>query len=186
MADEAAITIVTRARDEASAKMNNVTNAMEKQALTAQNLQATLTATGGALTAVGSLMGQMESPAAKLASTFMVTAGAILSTTGAILAALPMIRQLITTLRSLAIVQALVAALSGPAGWGTLAIGLALAGGAAAAIYGISGGFSGGGSRSQSAQVVNINGPVMGNDADARRFSRRMQTIQREETRLGR
>ena len=187
MGDEASITIVTRARDEASADIERITSSIDRQAMSALQLQMALTATGGALAAIGGLMGRMESPAAKMASTFLMTAGAIASTTAAIMAALPMIRTLITSLRALAITQAIVAALSGPVGWATIGIGLGVAAAASAGIYATTGGFSGGGRSSGAAQTVNFTPPVMmGSDADARRFSRRMQTIQREDTRLGR
>jgi len=184
MADEASITIVARMRDEASDKMKVMGQNVQATAFNMQQFQQTLTATGGALTAVGSLINMVGGEAGKTAAIFVTTAGAILSTTGAIMSALPMIRGLITTLRSLAIVQALVAALSGPVGWGKLAIGLGLAAGATAGIIALS--RSGRTEAVGGAQVVNFNSQAFtGSQSDARKFSRQMQTISREETRLG-
>lgn len=184
MADEASITIVARMRDEASQKMKVMGQNVQQTSFSMQQFQTTLTATGSALTAMGSLMNMVGGEAGKTAAIFITTAGAILSTTGAIIAALPMIRSLITTLRSLAIVQALVAALSGPVGWGKLAIGLGLAAGATAGIVALS---RAGRTEPSGTQVVNFNSQAFaGSQSDARKFSRQMQTIQRQETRIGR
>jgi predicted aconitase with swiveling domain len=186
MADEASITIVARMRDEASQKMKVMGQNVQQTAFSMQAFQQTLTATGGALTAVGSLMNMVGGEAGKTAAIFVTTAGAILSTTGAILSALPMIRSLTTTLRGLAIVQAVVAALSGPIGWGKLAIGLGLAAGATAGIIALTRAGRGG-ADTGGAQVVNFNSQAFtGSQQDARKFSRQMQTISREDTRLGR
>ena len=200
MADEASITIVARMRDEASDKMKVMGQNVQATAFNMQQFQQTLTATGGALTAVGSLMNQLGGEAGKTAAIFVTSAGAIMSTTGAIIAALPMIRSMITTLRGLAIVQALVAALAGPIGWGKLAIGLGLAAGATAGIIALSKAGSSEtpaniavatktapSSSGGATQTVNFNSQAFtGSQADARKFSRQMQTISREETRLGR
>lgn len=185
MPDEASITIVARMRDEASDKMKVMGQNVQATAFNMQAFQQTLTATGGALTAVGSLINMVGGEAGKTAAIFVTTAGAILSTTGAIIAALPMIRSMITTLRSLAIVQAIVAALSGPIGWGRLAIGLGLAAGATAGILALSNRASQ--PATDGVQVVQFNSQAFtGSQSDARRFSRQMQTISREDTRLGR
>lgn len=184
MADEASITIVARMRDEASQKMKVMGQNVQATAFNMQAFQQTLTATGGALTAVGSLINMVGGEAGKTAAIFVTTAGAILSTTGAIIAALPMIRSMITTLRGLAVVQAIVAALSGPVGWGKLAIGLGLAAGATAGILALS---RAGQTQQTGTQVVQFNSQAFtGSQSDARKFSRQMQTISREDTRLGR
>lgn len=181
MADEASLTIVARMRDEASDKMKAMNTNVEQVAFSQQQLQQTLTATGGALTAVGSLMNMVGGEAGKTAAIFLTTAGAIMSTVGAIMAALPMIRGLITTLRSLAIVQTIVAALSGPVGWGKIAIGLGIAAAATAGVVAMAN--RGGGTSTE----VNINSQAfVGNQTEARKFGRDIQTINREERRLGR
>lgn len=141
-----------------------------------------LTAMGSALTGVGSLLNQIDAPAAKIAGTFITTAGAIISTTSAIIIALPQIRQLITWLRNLGVAQAVVAAMSGPVGWGRLAVGLGLAAAGTAAVVGMTGGFSGGGGT-----TVNINTQAfVGNDANAREFASKVQRFTRESDRIGR
>ena len=185
MADEASITIVARMRDEASAKMKVMGQNVQATAFNMQAFQQTLTATGGALTAVGSLINMVGGEAGKTAAIFVTTAGAILSTTGAMIAAMPMIRSMITSLRGLAVVQAIVAALSGPVGWGKLAIGLGLAAGATAGILALSNRASQ--SSTGGVQVVQFQSQAFtGSQQDARKFSRQMQTISREDTRLGR
>lgn len=135
MANEAAVTVVMRMRDEASQGMQQFGKTTQQAQIEAIQFNAALTAMGSALTGVGSLIGQIDNSAAKMASTFLVTGGAILSTTSAIIQAIPYIKQLTSSLRNMAIAQALVKALSGPAGWLTLGAGAIIGGGVA---YGIS------------------------------------------------
>lgn len=183
MANEAATTITLRMRDEASAQMQQFGETTTEARIQSLEMTTALTAMGSALTAVGSLINQIDSPAAKMAATFITTAGAIMSTTAAIMMALPYIRQMITWLRNLAVVQSVVAALSGPIGWGKLAIGLGLAAAGTAAVYGMTGGFGGGGRT----QVVNVNSQAFaGNEAEARKFGSRINRFGEQEQSIGR
>lgn len=181
---EAVISITTRMKDEASAKAEGLTKKLEAQKAVSMDLRMSLTAVGSALTGIGSLMGQLDSPAAKMASKFLLTAGALMTTTSAIITMVPVIRSLITWLRSLAIIQSVVQALSGPAGWATLGVGLGIAAGATAGVYALTrtnAGSAGG------APAVNINAQAFaGNRSEARKFGRELQTIARQDTRLGR
>ena len=181
MANEAATTIVLRMKDEASVQMQKFGQTTQAAEIKSLQLNAALTAMGGALTAVGSLLGQLDNPLAKTASTFLMTGGAILMTASAIGTMLPYIRNLITSLRSLAIAQTLVAALTGPVGWARIGIGLGVAAAATAGIIAATGGFGGGG------QTVNINTAAFGGrEADARQFAGKVQRFSREGQRLGR
>jgi hypothetical protein len=135
MAQEAAVTVVMRMRDEASQGMQNFGANTQQAQIESLQLNSALTAMGSALTGVGSLLNQLDSPMAKVAATTITTAGAILATSSAIIQAIPYIKQMTASLRNMAIAQALVRALSGPAGWLTLGAGLAIGG---AAAYGIS------------------------------------------------
>lgn len=184
MANEAATTIVLRMRDEASASMQNFGQETTEARLASLEFNSALTAMGGALTAVGSLVGQLGGENAKMAATFITTAGAILTTTSAIIQSIPYIRQMITWIRNLAIAQAVLRALSGPAGWVTLGVGLAVAGAATAGIMAATGGFSGGGG---GGTTVNVNSQAFaGNEAEARKFGSKVQRFSREGERLGR
>ena len=181
MANEAATTIVLRMQDEASTQMQQFGLSTQQAEIQSIQLNAALTAMGSALTAVGSLLGQLDNPLAKTASTFLMTGGAILSTVAALGTMLPYIKNLITTLRTLAIAQTIIAALSGPVGWTRIGIGLGIAGVATAGIIAMTGGFGGGGT------TVNISTPAfMGSDADARKFASKVQRFSREDARLGR
>jgi len=183
MADEAIVTIVARMRDEASPKMSQLGKTTETSQMTMANFRMTLVAVGSALTAVGSLLGKMDNPAAKMASNFLLISGAMTSTVGAIFNMIPMIRQLITWLRTLAITQAIVKSLAGPVGWAQLGIGLGVAAAATAGIVAATGGFGG----KQGATIVNINAQAFtGSRADARKFGSQIKQIQVSETRLGR
>lgn len=185
MADEIATVMALRMRDEASAKMKAFSATTQDAARSSLDFKMTLTAVGGALTAVGALVNQIDNPTAKLAATFLMTGGAIMTTTSAILQMIPMIRNLINWLRTLAITQAIVKALMGPVGWAQLGIGLAVAGAATAGIMAATGGFSGGGGGTTQ---VNIQGGplIMENDADMRKFGAAINESQRRETQVGR
>lgn len=182
MATEAATTIVLRMRDEASDQMATFGQTTQQAEIQSLQLNAALTAMGGALTAVGSLLGQLDSPLAKTASTFMTTGGAILMTVAAISTMLPYIRQMIASLRTLAITQTIVAALTGPAGWARIGIGLGIAAAATAGIVAATGGLQGVGGT-----TVNIKAEAfMGNEAEARRFAGKVQRFNRGNERIGR
>lgn len=185
MAEEAAVNVVLRMRDEASADLQQVGTTMANTEMQALKMNIALTAMGGALTAVGSLLSQIDSPMAKMAGTFLTTAGAIMMTASAIIVMLPEIRKLVVALRSWAIAQAIVRALSGPAGWVTLGVGLAVAGAATAGIIGMTGGFGGGGGGGTT--NVNINaGVLMGDETQAKQLSRMVKRNIDEDTRMGR
>lgn len=182
MADEVSTVMVLRMRDEASAQMKNFAGTTEQATLASLDFKMTLTAVGGALTAVGALVNQIDNPTAKLAATFLMTGGAMMTTVSAIISMIPYIRTLITSLRALAITQAIVKALSGPVGWAQLGIGLAIAGAATAGIVAMTGGFGGG------AKTVEIKGGplIMENDAQMRRFASAITEAQRREAKVGR
>jgi len=183
MADEVSTVMVLRMRDEASSQMKQFAGTTQEAALASLDFKMTLTAVGGALTAVGALVNQIDNPTAKLAATFLMTGGAIMTTASAILQMIGPIKQLITWLRTLAVTQAIVKALSGPVGWAQIGIGLAVAGAATAGIMAMTGGFGGGG-----ATNVNIQGGplVMSNDSDMRKFGAAISETQRREQRVGR
>lgn len=187
MANEAAVTIVARMRDEASGKMANLGKQTQQTNVNMTDLRMTLTAVGSAFVGIGSLLGKLDNPLAKTASNFFLIGGAIGSTAGAILNVIPYIGKLITWLRNLAIVQTIVKALSGPAGWVQLGVGLAIAGAATAGVLAMTGGLRGSTGGGTTAQVVNINSQAFtGNDAEARKFASKVQRYSREESRLGR
>jgi hypothetical protein len=169
-----------RMRDEASMQMEQFGQTTQAAQIEALQMNAALTAMGSAMTAVGSLVGQLDSPMAKMASTWLITGGAILTTTSAIIQMMPYLRTLITTLRSLAIVQTFVAALMGPIGWARIGIGLGIAGVATAGIMAATGGFSGGNQVTVKAEAFT------GSQADARKFGGQVQRISRESERIGR
>ncbi len=180
MANEASTTIVLRMQDEASVQMQQFGQTTQQAEIQSLQLNAALTAMGGALTAIGSLLGQLDSPLAKTASTFLMTGGAILMTVSAIGTMLPYVRNLIATLRTLAIIQTIVAALSGPVGWARIGIGLGVAAAATAGIVAATGGF-------QRGTTVNIQTQAfMGSRSDARQFSDKVQRFSRESERIGR
>ena len=182
MADEVSTVMVLRMRDEASAQLTNFAATTEQATLASLDFKMTLTAVGGALTAVGALVNQIDNPTAKLAATFLMTGGAIMTTTSAIISMLPYIRTLITSLRTLAVTQAIVKALSGPVGWAQLGVGLAIAGAATAGIMAMTGGFGGG------TTTVKIEGGplVMENDAQMRKFAAIINESNRREGKVGR
>ncbi len=155
MANEAGVTVVLRMRDEASAQMDGFGQTTQAAQIEALQMNVALTAMGSALTAVGALLGQVDNQAAKTASIFLITAGAILTTTSAIIQSFPYILQLIAHLRTMAVTQAILSALSGPAGL----IGLGIAAGAGIGIAVATRG--GGGAISTTVVNNNIQGSVI-------------------------
>ncbi len=182
--DEAIVTIVAKMRDEASPAMKNLGTQTQSTDMAMRDFRMSLVAVGSALTAVGSLVGKMDNPVAKMASNWLLTAGAIMSTVSAILWMIPNIQKLIAALRSMAIAQAIVKALSGPVGWAQLGIGLGVAAVATAGIMAATGAFS---ENKSSSPTVNINSQAFtGSRADARKFGAQVSRVAVSETRLGR
>jgi len=150
MANEAAVTVVLRMQDEASTQMENFGKTTQQATIESLQMNVALTAMGSAFTAVGSLVSQLDNPVAEMAGNFLMTAGAIMTTVSAVIMMLPYLRQLVAHLRNVAISQAIVRALSGPAGW----IGLGIAAGAG---VGIAVATMGGGGGPSQVTVVNNN-----------------------------
>ena len=181
MADEAAVNLIMRMRDEASDDIANLGTNMAQTEMQAFQFNLALTSIGASLSAVGSLVNQLDNPVAKMGATFLMTAGAMMTTVSAIIQMMPYLRGLVTMLRSVAVAQAIVAALTGPVGWARIGIGLGVAAAATAGIVAMTGGFSRGGS------TVNINNPVlMGDAATAKQLSRMVKRNIDEDSRLGR
>lgn len=141
MAETAELLIVGRMRDEisqvaksagtnveqATKRMRSGTAALSNEMA---NMRIGLVAAGSALMMVGALLNRLDNPMTKVVSHFAMIAGGVLNSTAAMLYALPQISKLIAMLRTLAITQAVVAALSGPVGWASLAVAAAIGGAA--------------------------------------------------------
>ena len=182
MADEAAVNLIMRMRDEASDDIANLGSTMANTEVQAFQMNLALTSMGSAMTAVGSLVNQLDNPIAKMGATFLMTAGAMMTTVSAIIQMMPYLRSLVTMLRSVAVAQAIVAALAGPVGWAKIGIGLGVAAAATTGIVGMTGGFSGGGTTN-----VNINaGVLMGDSTQAKQLARMVKRNIDEDSRMGR
>lgn len=170
MANEASTAIVARFKNEASAGMEKLGGDMERvgnkaqatsqsfNQVSNQTLQMSVAAMAGAqvLGQFSALLGQMDSEGAKTAARILQVGNYIITTTVAITSFLPMIKQMITQLRTLAATQAIIKALSGPAGIIGLGLGVgALAGlGVASAM--------GGSNQSVTERSITINNNVSG------------------------
>lgn len=139
MANEAAVAVVVRMRDEASPKMqqfgqnmNKASQSMQQTQVAALEMKVAVLAAAQVFSQLSSLLGQIDNPAAKAASRFLNIANYIILTGVAIQTFLPMIKSLIIQLRSLAVAKALVSAFSGPVGWIGLGVGAAAVGGVTA------------------------------------------------------
>ena len=183
MADEAATTIVLKMRDEASQKMNNFGDTTQAVTLESLQLQVALTAVGGALSALGGILGMIDNPAAKAAQTFLMFGGALFSTAAAIGTVIPVIKSLVGSLKSLAIIQTIVKAMQGPVGWAQIGIGLGIAGVATAGIIAM----SNRGNQTQNMNITMTGGPLIVTDeAGVRRFARDVTDAQRSDQAVGR
>jgi len=128
--NEAGVAVVVSMRDEASAKMQNFGKTMGQTRVEAINFRVAILAVGGVLSQTASLLGQLDDPMAKAASGFLRMSGYAIMTVSSIMLVIPKIKDLITWLQSLAAMQAVVAALSGPVGWASLGIAAAVGAGA--------------------------------------------------------
>jgi hypothetical protein len=165
MANEAAVTIVLRMRDEASSQMGQFSQRLQKSQYETLRMNVALSAMGSALVAVGNLVGKVDDPLAKMVSTFLNTGGAILTTTAAIVHMIPYIQQLIAYFRTLAVTQGIVKALSGPVGWAALGVAAGAAGGIALATRG--------GGNQTSTTIVNNNAGSVITERELGEISRR-------------
>lgn len=130
--NEAIISIIARMRDEASPEMKNLGKTTQQSAYQVREFKMQLMAVGSALTATGGLLNRIDNPTTKAVSNFLMMAGAVMSSVSAIAYALPQIQKLINSMRAMAATNIMLKALSGPAGWATLAVGLGVGAGATA------------------------------------------------------
>ena len=184
MADEAAVTIVMRMRDEASAKLKTVGTTMQNTTAQAFQFQLMMTTVGSALGAVAGLLNQLDSPMAKSAAKFFAIGSAALLMGSAIWQLRAPLVALIGWFRGLAIAKAFVLALSG-VGIPMLLAGLAIGGAAAVGITAATGGFGGGGGAGTTNVTIQT-AAVMGNEQQARQLAKSLQRFSREDTRVGR
>ncbi len=181
---EAIVTIVMKMRDEASKQLSAFGNNVVKNRQALRELATGATTVGVSFIALGAALKGINNPMAQTASNLLLIVGGVLSFIGTAGSFISAIGKIINSLKSLAIVQTIVKALSGPVGWAQIGIGLAVAGAATAGIYAMTRSSGGGGSGGGN---VTINtAAVMGNQQQARQLSRDIQRYNREDARLGR
>lgn len=200
MAEDTAVTIAIRARDEASpvieAVGKTVTRTAEMQtvgiaklATSARRAGFEVAYLGGSLLQMAGYLEKVNNPLAKTGAHMMAIVGGISSAVGSalifgatIVQLVPKVIMLVNALRAWFATQAALTTLS------TLGTGAALVGAALAVGVGAYAGTSymmKGASAPAPVTVVN-NGVLMGNEADARALARRVQELNRSDTRLGR
>jgi hypothetical protein len=134
MNEEASVAIVARMYDEASPQMQQLAKNTESVQLQGLKTTVALSALGSALSSVGGLLRQIDDPAAKMLSNTLQIASAVVMSATAFARLIPIIVQATSAMRSMAIVQTILKALSGPGGWAMLGIGAAVGIGATAGI----------------------------------------------------
>ena len=181
MANEAAVTVVMRARDEASTQIKAVGTASVSMGSAMRTALPSIATLGSSLTSLLIVTGALESKTGQYITTTLAIASAVAAAIPGIIAMVQVFKSLNLVMRATIALQAIVLALSG---FGLARLGAALAVGAAAVV-----GTTAIVNRAQSAGnnvTVNVNGPMMGNEADARTLARTVQRINREDTRVGR
>ncbi|MBU1621826.1 MAG: hypothetical protein KKF27_20790 [Gammaproteobacteria bacterium] len=128
--NEAGLAVVVSMRDEASAKMQNFGRTVQQTQINALQMQVAIVAVGSALGQMSSLLSAIDNPLAKTAGRFLNIAAYMIQTSVAMVLIIPKIKDMIVWLRQLAAAQAVVAALSGPAGWAALGVAAAVGAGA--------------------------------------------------------
>jgi hypothetical protein len=134
MDEEASVVVVARMRDEASPGLRQLAQSTEQVQLKSINTTMTLSALGSALSSIGGLLRQIDNPQTKMLANTLQIASAVVMSATAFARLIPMVIQATSALRSMAIVQSILAALSGPGGWAMLGIGAAVGVGATAGI----------------------------------------------------
>lgn len=134
MDEEASIAIVARMHDEASPGLQQLARNTEQVQLKSISTTVALSALGSALSSVGGLLRQIDTPGAKMLSTTLQIASSVVLTATAFSRLIPILIQATSAMRSMAIVQSVLTALSGPGGWAMLGIGAAVGVGATAGI----------------------------------------------------
>lgn len=134
MGEEASVAIIARMHDEASPGMQQLAQSTEQVQLKSINTTMALSAMGSALSSVGGLLRQIDSPSAKMLANTLHIASAVVMSATAFARLIPLIIQATSAMRSMAIVQTILKALSGPGGWAMLGIGAAVGVGATAGI----------------------------------------------------
>lgn len=133
MAD-ASVVLTMRMKDEASEGIKNFGRTAESARIPATRFRYEMIAMGAALSSIGALISRIDSPATKMIANFLQITGAVMLTISSIAQMLPYLSSLVASLRNVAIMQSIVKALSGPAGWITLGLGLTAGAGAGYAI----------------------------------------------------
>jgi hypothetical protein len=134
MADSA-LNLVIDVKDNASPKLNNLTNTLMDNKMQMRQLAMGASYLGMSFVAMGVALDKMDSPLTKTAGNLLTTVGGIMAFIGTASHFIYAITSITKALQGMAIMQGITSALSGPAGWAKLGVGLAVAGGAA---YGIS------------------------------------------------
>jgi len=134
MGEEASVAIVARMYDETGPGMKQLANNTQEVQLKSINTTVALSALGSAISSVGGLLRQVDNPQAKMLANTLQIASAVIMSATAFSRLIPIIIQATTAMRSMAIVQSILAALSGPGGWAMLGIGAAVGVGATAGI----------------------------------------------------
>ncbi|MCK9599853.1 MAG: hypothetical protein M0R06_12490 [Sphaerochaeta sp.] len=180
---EAIVTIVMKMRDEATKELQKFGANVVKNRQALQQLATGATTVGVSFIALGSVLKDINNPLAQTVGGVLSLVGGILAFIGTAGMFISAIGKIIAAMRSLAIIQTIVKALSGPVGWAQIGIGLAVAGAATAGIYAMTRGSGGGGGGGG----VTINtAAVMGNQQQARQLAHDIQRYNREDARLGR
>ena len=181
---EAIVTIVMKMRDEATKELQKFSQNVVKNRQALRELATGATTVGVSFIALGSVLKEINNPLAQTVGGVLSLVGGVLAFIGTAGMFISAIGKIVNAMKSLAIIQTIVKALSGPVGWAQIGIGLAVAGAATAGIYAMTRGSGGGGSGSGG---VTINtAAVMGNQQQARQLAHDIQRYNREDARLGR
>ena len=134
MANEATLALVLKLNDQASAGMDQVSRKMVLNRQAVRDLAQGFTFLGSSLLGVGVALSQSNNEFSKNVGQMAIFVGGLLSAVGSSIQFIFQMQRMIKVLKELAIAQTILQAFSGPKGWATLGIGLAVAGGA---VYGI-------------------------------------------------
>jgi len=151
--------VVMTLEDRATPKLSRFTTAIKNNQTAVSDMAMGATFLGTAMLGLGTALEKSNNELAKSMSGMLKMVGGIISFAGGAVYFIYMVSKMVEGLKQLAIWQTITSALSGPAGWAKLGVGLGVAAGVG---YGVSRLASGGGAPAQPSGPTNINLNVAG------------------------
>jgi len=169
MANEATLGILIQANDQATPKLTGLGNTLSENKMAIRELAMGVSFLGVSFASMGIMLKGTNSELGKGIGNTLLMTGAIMTAIGSTVQFISAIAKVVDALRKLAVMEAIVKAFQGPAGWAMLGIGAAVATGAVAGISAMG--------RGEKRAAVNITNNIQGSVVTDKQIA---DTIRRE------